>query len=218
MRRWGALLGALVLTLVFAAPAAAAQKVFVPEHSGSWQFEVPVTADEWGWECSKQIYFGERGSSKLWLWYKNGVKKREMQPDGRAWPWIRGLVKDQAVYYFSTGKGKTGKVIRGWLRTRTRLHDHHLGGRYPFGVPWPKGVDLETWKTTATGVFDSLRHRKVGWIWRSMGVEKAKLTVYQQNRQPEDDFVDWQQLSFKGPNVYNDKKVCKALGLDYVGP
>lgn len=220
MRKFAALVGALVLTLVLAVPATAAQKVFVPERSDSWEFEEQVVAGpgewDWQWECSEPVYFGMKGSAKVWLWYRDGVKKQDMQPDGQAWPWIRGEVKVRTTYYFSTRENEGGKVIRGWSSTTTRMYRHHLGDAYPMGVYRPVGVDLETWKETTTGVFDSLRHRKVGWIWHSVGIEKGTQSVVQQNREPDPDWVEFEQDSFRGSDTYDDHKICKALGLDYV--
>jgi hypothetical protein len=204
-------------------PAAAAQKVYVPERSWTDDWEFPVTIADWGWECSGDLWFGGSASSDLWLWYPNSVDTTnpdEYMPDGRAWPWIRGLEKTKGTYYFSTGEGRTGKVISGWFKTRTRLHRHHLGDPYPeFDATPPAGVDLETFRATTTGVFDHLRHPRVGWIWRMVGIEKALLTVTVQHRESEGpDDVDWQLISYQGTESYKDHKICKVFGMEYIEP
>ncbi len=57
---------------------------------------------------------------------------------------------------------RDGQRHQGLVPNEDAPHNHHLGGTYPLGVVRPTGVDLETWKATPAGVFDSLRHEEVG--------------------------------------------------------
>ncbi|MEX1343600.1 MAG: hypothetical protein AB1Z63_02895, partial [Candidatus Limnocylindrales bacterium] len=91
MKKPLALCGALALMLAVAAPAAANEKVYIPEHSGEWSFEEPVSyAGGWDFQCTGPVFYGGYGSYDLWLWYENGLTEAQMKPEGRAWPWIKG--------------------------------------------------------------------------------------------------------------------------------
>ena len=139
MQRMAALVGALLMTLVVAAPAAANQRVLMAPFTGPYDFETPVSiADGWDFECSGQIYYGGYGTNSLWLWYANGVDEADMMPEGRAWPWIKGQYDAQGVDYFSSLPDMGGLVASGKYKTTTHQYDHHLGTP---GDP----ADLETW-------------------------------------------------------------------------
>ncbi len=220
MKKLAALCGAVLLTLVLAAPAAANQKVYIDELSGPWDWESPVT--DFGWACSEPVYIGAYGTSDLWLWYGNDVdvtKKAEYMPDGRAWPWIDALTKDRGVAYASTGQGMTGTVVSAKYGSTTRGYDHHLGDPYPFDVPYPPGVDLETWRFSVEGLTFNLRGPG-GVIYHEAGHGTGTATVIEQNHQPEGDEVAYEPdpNGPSGTSRWNDPKLCEALGLEYLGP
>lgn len=102
MKRMAALCGALLMTLAVAASAAASEKVYVEQSSGPYTFEGPV---EWiGFECTGPLFFGFNGRADLWLWYPNDVDEDEMMPEDRAWPWVKGLIKDRGTMSTSAPK------------------------------------------------------------------------------------------------------------------
>ena len=141
--------GALLLTLVLAAPAAANQKVLNRGGVGSCSYSLlhgPVTINEdneiwrspWyfgaNWACTKDIDYQVTGDSSLWLWYANSVDTTdpvEYMPADAAWPWIKGMAKNGGVDSFFANEGMTGRMVAAKFDNTVHLSDHYLGGTGP---------------------------------------------------------------------------------------
>lgn len=220
MRPLAALGATVLMTLLLAGPAAANQKILIEDMSGPYSWEVRVTIADFGWQCSGPLYFGGQGTSTLWLWYASDVAPADLHPDGRAWHWIKGLTVDRGVFYASTGAGRTGKVLSGKVASTTHVSDHHLGGVYPFDVPYPAGVDLETWKETLTGRTLSLYIPGQGVVFHESGSITGTSTVIEQNRQPEGDEVIFEPdgREWRGRQLYDLEGLCAHFGYSLVEP
>lgn len=215
MKRMAALCGALLLTLALAAPAAANEKVWIPEHSGEWAFEEPISiAAGWDFQCSGSVYYGGYGSYDLWLWYPNGLSEAEMKPEGRAWPWIKGQGIGQGLDYFSSQPDMGGKVISGKWKVTDHSDRHYLGSPYPTD-------DLETWRLTMTGKAWGIQAPGYGTVFHVSGKERGTVTVIEQVPGPydlttydPDDPERWHQ----GNETYDVEALCAYFGYEAVYP
>ena len=156
MKRLAALCGALVLTLALAAPAAAAQKVWIPEFSGEWEWVEEVSlSNGWDFECTEPIWYKGDFKGDLWLWYPNSVDEADMMPEDEPWPWTRGMAKNKGVDTFASNEDISGKVLRSTLRLTTRMYDHEING------------NNETWRETLTGeilgISSGAFQGRIGW-------------------------------------------------------
>jgi hypothetical protein len=138
MRKMAALMGALLMTLVLAAPAAANEKVLIDWWSGPYDYSTAVDLDngfwtnqEWGlgqdWACEEVIYHRTYGENALTLWFANGLTDEEKYPDGEAWPWIKGTNVVAGVDAFAENEDMTGKVLSGKFKITVHLYDHVVG-------------------------------------------------------------------------------------------
>ena len=207
MKKLLALCGAVALMLAMTAPAAANEKVYIPEHSDSWTFEVPVSFGEgWDFQCTGPVYYGGRGSYDLWLWYKNGLTEAQKKPEGRAWPWIKGRGVAKGLDYFSSKPGMRGKVISGKFKTIDHQYRHYLGSPYPTD-------DLEWWKVTTTGKNWGINAPGYGPIFHESGNQKATMTVVKQVPGPFD-WVEWvADREFRGNQTFNVDRLCAYFGF-----
>jgi hypothetical protein len=214
MRTLAALCGALLLTLVMAAPAAALQKMLMEDISGHYWWEEPVVGEYWGWECSEPIWFGGEGTSMLWLWYENDVDPADITPDGRAWHWVKGVIKDRGIMWI---RDEGGRQISGKVDSTTHMSDHHLGDPYPFDVLFPD-VDLETWKMTFTGKSMAIHVPGYKPLYHEAGQVKGTATVIMQVHQPDGDWIMFEPdaRGWRGNDTYDDAGVCEYFGYDYV--
>lgn len=215
MRKLAALSGALLLTLVLAAPAAANQKMWMPMFSGPYAFEEPVSiANGWDFECSGQIHYGGYGEGNVWLWYPKGVDLTdpdEYMPDGVAWPWIKGLSEVKGVDYFSSAPDMKGKVASGKFRTTTHMYDHHAGTP---GDP----DDLEWWHETWVGKDWGLQLPGFGTVFHGSGNLKGKVTVIEQLPGPYD-ITEYVPLrDFRGNQTFEVEELCAFFGYEAVYP
>ena len=163
MKRLAALCGALVLTLALAAPAAADQKVWIPEVSGkdAWVAEVSTSNADWwyweGWACSKPIWYAGDFKHDLWLWYPNDVAAADMKPVGEAWPWTKGMARTKGTDTYASNRNFSGRVLRNKLRLTERMYDHRVNG------------NIETWKVQLAGKDFNLTAPGAGPIFKSVG-------------------------------------------------
>jgi hypothetical protein len=207
MRKLAALSGALLLTLALAAPAAADQKVHVAQWSGPYEFEGPV---EWiGFECTGPLFFGFYGRGDLWLWYPNDLAEDEMFPEDRAWPWVKGLIKDRGTFYFSSEEDMGGTVLSGDFAYQTHQYDHHLGN------PSDLANDPETWIAMQTGTDLNIKAPGYGTVVHSSGNVVYKMLVTEYNEYPEQDvFGDEGLRPFRGNQTYDAEELCAFFGYE----
>jgi hypothetical protein len=197
--------GALLLTLVVAAPVAANQKVHVDVFSGSYgPFEVEVRiADGWWFQCSRPIYYGGWGQDDLWLWYPNGVT--EFQPEGVAWPWTTGQYVHQGVDYFSSRADMSGKVVSGKFKFENHQNHHHLG------TPNDPN-DPEWWIQTTAGRSWGIEVPGYGPVFHEAFNVREKLTVTGQVPGPFDP-IDVQEIrAFHGVSRFDAEALCASFG------
>lgn len=204
MKRLIALCGALVMALAMAAPAAANQKVFIDEFSGSDEFvvEVSFANPEWfaDWECSKTIYYGGTWKGNLWLWYPNSVDTTnpdEYMPDDRAWPWIKGKADGGGLDYYSTTPNMSGKVISGKYKSTTRLYDHVIG-------------NPESWKLQDAGKFWGVNAPGKGTVFHDSGNFRGMNTIVFENGEVVDEIFEF--ISSHGSSIFDEAEVCDSLG------
>ena len=215
MRKLSALGGALLLTLVLAAPAAANQKMWMADFSGPYAFEGPVSiADGWFFECSHAIYYGGYGDGNLWFWYPNGVDLNdpaEYMPEGVAWPWIKGRSESQGVDYFSSAPDMKGTVASGKYRVTTHLYDHHPGTP---GDP----DDREWWHETFVGKNWGIQLPGSGTVFHESGNQKGMTTVVEQVPGPFDitEYVPLRVV--RGNQTFDAEELCAFFGYDAVFP
>ena len=186
MKKLVALMGALLLTLVLAAPAAANQKVFIEEESGPFTFppDGPVTVNKdneiwrspWyfgaNWACTKDIYYQVSGDSSLWLWYANSVdttNKDEYMPADAAWPWIKGMAKNGGLDAFYANQDMTGQMVAAKFTNTVHLSDHYLGGTGP--------DDPETWQEQVSGKFWGINLPGEGIVFHESGTWRYVMSV-----------------------------------------
>jgi hypothetical protein len=137
MKRMAALTGALLMTVVLSAPAAANQVLYT-EHNEwltSWE---EVTQASWGFECSGPLYFANQSTWDLKLWYKTG--ETDPTPDGAPWPWVKGQYVQQGVDYFNAAPAMNGSELAGKFKWTGQLTDHFVG------IP-------ESWRENLSGVY-----------------------------------------------------------------
>ena len=207
MKRITALCGALLLTLVLAAPAAANQKVtHVPGFSGSFDFEFPVLiADGWDFQCNPgPIYYGSYGSEDLTLWYAKG-ETRPLFPEDGAWPWIKGLYDRQGVDYFSSQPGMAGLVASGKFNFKSHSYDHYLGSSAP--------GDYETWTEKLTGKTWGIQLPGLGTVFHESGNFMQTVTVTDQS--PANEIIVYETLrEWRGNQTFDVEELCGFFGLD----
>jgi hypothetical protein len=215
MKRMAALCGALLLTLVLASPATAHQKVWMPEFSGSYQWEAQVSiADGWDWQCSGIIYEGGYGRTDFWLWYPNGVDTTDpaaYMPEGRAWPWIKGQTKGTGVDYFSSKPGMEGKVAAGKWTWTDQVSEHHPG------TPGSK-TDLESWKETMAGKMWGIQLPGYGTVFHQSGGGASIVTVIEQVPGPYDTTASQELRPFHGNSTFDVRQLCAFFGFEAVFP
>jgi hypothetical protein len=175
MRKLAALSGALLLTLAMAAPAAANQKVWIPEFSGAFEWEQvmdvstctgPPNWEGWceGWECigpnDERLYYNGDWSGDMWLWYAKGIDTTdpaEYKPSDRPWPWIKGAAKGRGIDTYSTEPNMGGKVLSGKYNSNERFYDHE----------WTE--DWETWTVQRTGKHYGTNAPGMGTVFHESG-------------------------------------------------
>jgi hypothetical protein len=212
MRKLTALCGALVLTLAMAAPAAANQKVWVEQESGSFVFP-PVGGPAVGeavnldnpfwtdpmyfgndWACSeKDIFYQIKGKSDLWLWYPNNVAEEDMMPDGEAWPWIKGKVKNSGTDYFAANADMTKKVISGKYNGQGRIYDHVVG-------------NPESWKEQFSGKGWGLNIPGYGTVIHESGMGRGMVEVTFDAGEVVD--FKFTYLGFRGNQTFDYDELC----------
>jgi hypothetical protein len=229
MKRLVALCAALVLTLVFAAPAAANSKVVVDEWDDEdfyeWMIDStnpfitdcgpfdPTIGPFGGWVCEgwvcgdDTIYAGNKAKGSLTLWYPKSVDPAEYMPEGEAWPWKKGQIRDSGVDYFSTGEAKTGKVVSGKYGVTIKMRDHHLGGDPDYLT------DPETWMEQLTGKTWGITAPGVGNLFFEAGNHRYKITL----QYPGLDFLaESEELRpWKGNSNLDGEGLCAYFGYGY---
>ena len=209
MKRMAALCGALLLTLVMAAPAAANQKVFI-EHE-EWEFVDPISiAAGWDFQCSGPVYYGGYGSWDLWMWYKNNVDPADMMPAYGAWPWIKGRGVAQGLDYFSSTPNMKGLVASGKFKNITHLDKHYLGD------PNDYVGDPEKWRETTTGKNWGIQIPGFGTVFHESGNFRATVIVTDQT--PGNEIFEYVEPRFKGNSTFEVEKLCAFFGYDAVFP
>jgi hypothetical protein len=207
-----ALIGALLLTLVLASPAAASQKVEpeIPGLTGPFDFweavDIDDPATDWPFECvDGTIYYGSYGSAKLTLWYPNDVEAADMFPDPGAWPWVKGLYQRQGVDYFSAGPDGQGLVVSGKFHLNNHLSDHHVGSDAP--------GDYESWTETMTGKNWGIQLPGYGSLFHESGNYQYRLTVVDQVSDPEVILFD-EVYPWRGNQTFDTEALCALFGFD----
>ena len=223
MKRIAALMGALLMTLVLAAPAAANQKTYMPELSGAWQFEqvIDTSTCEYDsdqgwvgwcepWQCTGPVYHGGYGSNDFWLWYPNSVDTSdpdEYMPGGAAWPWIRGEQVLQGLAYFSSAPGMGGTVISGEWKLTDNITKHHLGTR-------DDPSDPESWQVETSGRLYSIQAPGYGTVAHQSGSRKGTVYVYEQvPGSPEQVWVS-DGREWRGNYTFDAEALCAFFGFE----
>ena len=180
MKSMLALIGATLLTLMLAAPAAATQRVQIVEDNPI-DFEVEVDLSTYGeddgwwmpFECSEPIYYGGHYTENLTMWYPDGVAEADMTPAYGAWPFIRGQYRLDGIDYFSSEPGMKGQVAIGKFSWTSHLFDHYLG-------TLGSTSDLETCKETMTGKTWGIELPGAGTVFHEAGNHRYEWTVVDQ--------------------------------------
>ena len=226
MKRLAALMGALLLTLVLAAPAAANQEVYMPEFSGAWGVEQVIDTGTceydpdlgwvgWcePWQCTGPVYNGSYGSNDLWLTYPNNVDTTdpaEYMPDGMAWPWTAGRAIWQGFIYFSSAPEMGGTVVSGKWKVTDNVTKHHLGTP---GDP----NDLESWQVLTAGRLWSIQAPGYGTVAHQSGSQKGTVTVIEQvpgNNDPQEWVGDGR--GWRGNITFDAEALCAFFGFEVV--
>jgi hypothetical protein len=207
MKKLAALSGALLMTLVLAAPAAADQMVHVAQWSGPYEFEGPV---EWiDIACTGPLFFGFHGMADLWLWYPNDMDEDEMMPEDRAWPWVKGFLTDRGTFYFSSEEGMGGTVLSGKFAYQTHQTDHHLG------TPSDLANDTESWTAMQTGTDLNLKAPGHGTVFHSSGNLVYRMLVTEYNEYPQEDIFGAEELRpFRGNQTFDVEELCAFFGYE----
>jgi len=223
VKRMAALCGALLMTLVLAAPAAANEKVHVDMFSASGAFETPIvvgtcneaTGEGWcePWQCEETIYYGGTYDDDLWLWYKNGVAEADRMPEFGAWPWIRGQSTHQGIDYFSSRPDMGGKVLSGKYKYTVHMDKHYLGDPTVLVDDDPAiWADPETWVETASGKYWGVTAPGVGPVAFMTSSESYRVTVVDQSPGEEeigsDSIREW-----RGKMSFKEAAICDYFGL-----
>jgi hypothetical protein len=209
MKRMAALLGALLLTLVLAAPAAANEKVLIEPMSGPFAWpelgvgeEVDLDNPYWigedyfaqDWACEEVIYFNSSGENALTLWFPKGLTDAEKFPVGEAWPWITGMNSIAGVDAFAENDDMTGKVLSGTFRTTVHLYDHVVG-------------NPESWYEQVTGKGWGINIPDEGTTYHESGNFRG---MYEQTFGPNGEIVDWTytDLRWQGNATKEVQEIC----------
>jgi hypothetical protein len=184
-----------------AAPAAASEKVVVPEFTGSDEFEVLVSFANPDWfgpfQCSGDIYYGGSAVFELTLWYKNG--ETDKFPEGKAWPWIKGRNTVHGIDYFSAGPNMSGKVASGKFKTTTQLSNHTLG-------------NPETWSESNSGKNWGIQIPGAGTVHHESGNFRG--TVQVTHVPGQDPIFDFFPIGFNGNSTFDFEELCAYFGFD----
>lgn len=221
MRKLAALCGALLMTLVLAGPAAANQKVLIPDFSTdgtyTWQEEVSLANPGWGegWECrgpgGERLWYNGAWNGSFWLWYKNSVDTtdpNEYRPTDRPWPWIKGEAKGSGVDTYSTLPDKGGKVLSGKYNSVERFYDHE----------WTQ--DWEKWHYQRTGKYFGINAPGMGTVFHESGNLRFTLEQFFENGEfVGDDLYDyrWVGNSSFGDPFFGDNTAAVEELCDYFG-
>jgi hypothetical protein len=209
MKRLAALGGALLLTLVLAAPAAALQKVPIfevsyaaPEDSGvAVDLDNPFWTEPGAylnndWACrDKVIYYQVIGKATLTLWYPQDVAEEDMMPDGEAWPWTKGRFTNEGTDYFAADEAMTKKVISGKFKVQSHMYDHVVD-------------NPEKWKERVTGKFWGINIPGYGTVLHESGNLQVAI---EQTFDPETgDITDFMllDLGFRGNSTFDYDELC----------
>jgi hypothetical protein len=196
MTRMAALVGALLLTLVLAGPAAANQVLYT-EHD-AWPAEWgPVSiAGGWDFECDGPLYYAGEGTWDLKLWYKTG--ETDPTPPNAPWPWLKGQYVQQGVDYFNSEPKMDGSEVAGTFKWTGQLTDHFIG------IPetWRESLSGKTWGITLPGY---------GTVFQQSGNLKQTTII------PEDG-GDWQYVPdhefWTGNNTFDVEALCAYFGYE----
>jgi hypothetical protein len=207
MKKIAALIGALLLTLVLAAPVAADQKMSifkdVPFDFGPDE----VFIADWDFECSGPIYYGSYGTESLDLWYAKG-ETRDLMPADGAWPWTKGQYRREGVDYFTD---KAGLVASGKFTFASHLYDHYLGG-----IP-DYTVDPETWTEKLAGKTWGIQIPGHGTVFHSSG--NFLLTVTVTDQTPGAEVIVYEPLrEWRGNETFDVEELCGFFGYGAVFP
>ncbi|MFO7531864.1 MAG: hypothetical protein R6W93_05345 [Candidatus Limnocylindrales bacterium] len=199
-----ALCGALLLTLMLAAPAAAAKPVFEFENE-SFAFEEPVIdtcvgpndpEGCWDFDCGpgNPLYYGSYGTESLRWWYPKGGELGD--------PWIKGQYRRDGIDYFSTAEKMGGTVVSGPFGFTSHLYDPDFSG------------DLPKWTETVTGTFWGIKLPGYGPIFKEAGNIRQSAEVMVAEIGGE--LVYWVEYKglreFRGASKFDVEKLCSALG------
>ena len=206
MKRMAGAVGALVLTVSLAAPAAAAQKVQVFEEESfafpGEDFGVAIDLDNdlWtspeafdeDWACrDKVIYYQIKGEESLTLWYPKSVAEDAMMPDGEAWPWTKGQYTNAGTDYFAANEAMTNKVISGKYSWKSHIYDHVID-------------NPETWKERVTGKFWGINIPGYGTVIHETGIFWNDVEVVF-NGEPEQTYFD---VGSRGNSTFDYDELC----------
>ena len=197
MRRFTALVGALLLTLVMASPAAAAKPYLVFEGEDNFTGD-PVSIANWGFECTDPIWYGQRGvTESLKLWFLKSDFPIPLDPDG--FPTIlpvKGKYERQGTDFFYN---EAGDEISGSYRLIVRSFDFEQVSE-----------DVATWKERTTGNLWGIQLPGNGNVFNESGnilwmVENFEL-------------VGESPLKYVGNATFDLEKLCGAFGYGVVLP
>lgn len=202
MKSLVALSGALVATLMLAAPAVADQKVLVAH----WEwgtgpdnpYEVPVTTADWGFECVDPIWQGAYdGHANVWLWFEKGVDPND--PDA---PWTHGMWVEEDIDYFSSEPNMGGIVV--WGRTHVRRQMSDLD----------TSVDPHTWRENWTGNVFTVQAPRVGTHIYTVHFAGLKVTAWEDPPGSTIFHHDWENAVGNFWQHIDAEAVCAALGTE----
>ena len=195
MKRMTALMGALLLTLVLAAPAAANKTAFEFKDL-PFAFEEPVSMDlGWEFDCGEgnPVYYGSYGTETLKWW---GANDAIPFVD----PWIKGQYRRNGVDYFSSGPNMTGAVISGPFGFTSHLYDPDFSG------------DLAKSTATVTGKFWGINVPGYGPVFKEAGNFRRTAEV-KYDPDADEFYVDYAELrDFKGASKFDVEALCSILG------
>ena len=197
MRKLAALSGAVLLTLVLAAPAAAAQKVQVWDDV-HWVGSEPVSiANHWPFECDPgPIYYNWDATENLWLWFEKGAAPTD--------PWIKGQYTNEGVDAFSELPDVGGLVASGKYKFTS-----HLSGFDPGPPP--------TWLEQVTGKFWGIQIPGLGTVFHESG--NIRQTATETNIDPLNP-IEYVKLRQTGNETFDAEALCGffGFGVKYAPP
>ena len=195
MKRLIALCAAVALTLALAAPVAANKTVFEFKDL-PFGFEEQVDMDiGWEFDCGKgnPLYYGSYGTESLKWWYAKGATPFED-------PWLKGQYRREGVDYFSTGPGKTGRVVSGAFGFTSHLYDPDFSG----GLP--------KWTETVSGKFWGINVPGYGPVFKEAGNIRQTAEV-KYDPDLDEYYVDYAWLrDMKGASKFDVEALCSILG------